>query len=75
MGRFGFVFDHVEHRHAQPGADISRNLAGVGFLVCVVPTGRKRRWVLETVFKLGGVLQPGILGAGTERNRNPRSGL
>ena len=36
---FGFVFDHVEHRHAQRGVDIPRNSAWVGCLVCAAPTG------------------------------------
>ena len=37
-GGFGFVFDQVEHRHAQRGADILRNFAWVGCLVCAAPT-------------------------------------
>ena len=37
-GGFGFVFDHMEHRHAQRGVDIPRNSAWVGCLVCAAPT-------------------------------------
>ena len=36
--RVGFGFDHMEHWHAQQGADIPRNFAWVGSLVCAAPT-------------------------------------
>ena len=38
-GGFGFVFDHLEHRHAQRRVDIPLNFAWVECLVCACPTG------------------------------------